>query len=133
MTRIIPICAIAVLLTGCVGTGPYTQRGAVIGGVAGAVVGNNNSVGTLEGAALGALAGAVLGNSLDHEHGTIYQDREWVEYPTPFAEPIPPMPGPGHVWMPGYWRQRPDGWVWIYGYWRREDFSARWPLYRYRY
>ena len=63
-----PILAIAIaaaLCTGCVGTGPNTQNGAVAGGAMGALAGailGNNSVGhnSVGGAALGAVAGAIV-------------------------------------------------------------------------
>ena len=77
---IIPL--IALLLTGCVGTGPNTQRGAVTGGalgaITGAVIGNNTHAGVGQGALIGglvgALAGGTLGNAQDHEQGTIYTE-----------------------------------------------------------
>ena len=73
--------ALALPLTGCVGTGPNTQQGGVAGGaigaVAGAIIGNNSRGhdavgGAILGGIAGALAGGAIGNSLDHQRGTIY-------------------------------------------------------------
>src|SRR5687768_7588050 len=72
------LCA---LLTGCVGTGPNTEQGAVAGGalgaLAGGIIGHNSRGGdafggAILGAAAGALAGGVIGNNVDQERGTIY-------------------------------------------------------------
>jgi hypothetical protein len=29
----------------------------------------------------------------------------------------PPLPGPGYLWIPGYWAWGPDGYYWVPGYW----------------
>src|ERR1051325_1219960 len=77
----VSLAALATLLSGCVGSGPNTERGAVGGALAGAVVGgvgghNHGSRNTASGAAIGAaaggLAGAALGNATDHQNGTVY-------------------------------------------------------------
>lgn len=35
----------------------------------------------------------------------------------PQSETIPPSPGPGYVWMPGYWSTSPSGnWEWVAGH-----------------
>src|ERR1035438_10303896 len=79
---ILTIALAAILCTGCVGTGPNTQNGAVTGGalgaLAGAIIGNNSGGrNALGGAAIGAVAGAIaggaIGNSVDHQQGTIYR------------------------------------------------------------
>lgn len=44
----------------------YAFRGAALGGIAGAIIGNNNGHHTAEGAAIGAGAGLVLGALADH-------------------------------------------------------------------
>src|SRR5450432_786338 len=65
------LCA---LLTGCVGTGPNTQQGAVngaaLGAIAGAIIGNNSGshnggAGALIGAIAGGIAGGTMGNAED--------------------------------------------------------------------
>src|SRR4051812_46273998 len=71
-----------VFFTGCVGTGPNTQRGAVggaaLGALAGAIIGNNSGgnggSGPLIGAAAGALAGGTMGNAVDNDNGTLYHE-----------------------------------------------------------
>jgi uncharacterized protein YcfJ len=56
----------ATLLVGACSGDPYVDRrtatGAAIGGVAGAVIGNNTGLGTAGGAAIGAAAGGVIGH-----------------------------------------------------------------------
>src|SRR5436305_6705503 len=83
--------ALAALCSGCVGTGPSTQQGAVtgaaLGAIAGGIIGNNSRHGdTLGGAAIGAIAGGVagatIGNQADHQNGTIYQQPGQVAYAT---------------------------------------------------
>jgi hypothetical protein len=41
--------------------------------------------------------------------------------PPPYAERIPPRPGPNYVWLPGYWAVDRDynRWVWVAGSWQR--------------
>ncbi|MDO8545024.1 MAG: hypothetical protein Q7S40_31660 [Opitutaceae bacterium] len=134
------------LLTGCVGTGPSTERGAVTGGVlgalAGGIIGNNSRGGdtvggAVLGAAAGAIAGGVMGNSVDHERGTIYgpsnpppgygspDDRRYrvsraqaipPPPPTP-TETMPPAPAPNAVWVPGYWIYDGRAFTWMSGRW----------------
>lgn len=61
----------SVLLIGCAADDPYrsTKTGAVIGGIAGAVIGNQSSRSSNRylGAAVGALAGAAVGNYMDRQ------------------------------------------------------------------
>jgi hypothetical protein len=77
----VSLAAVVALCSGCVGSGPNTERGAVGGALAGAVVGgvvgnnhgsHNVASGAAIGAAAGGLAGAALGNAADHERGTVY-------------------------------------------------------------
>ena len=136
MKPLIPALGLAALLTGCVGTGPNTQQGAVggaaVGALVGAIIGNNsgshNSVG---GAAVGALAGGILGgtvgNSIDHERGTLYTSYEQAATnyvvdqppvpPRPQPEVVVYQPGPGYVWIPGYWAFDGAHYVWLGGRW----------------
>jgi hypothetical protein len=126
------------LLSGCVGTGPNTQQGAVTGGalgaLAGAVIGHNSRGGDAVGGAIlggtaGAIAGGAIGNSVDHQNGTVYggypeQPGRYrmarVEPPPPAppapAETVPPAPAANAVWVPGYWVY--DGrYAWTAGHW----------------
>jgi hypothetical protein len=143
--------ALSTLVTGCVGTGPSTEQGAVTGGllgaVAGAVIGNNsrggNTVGGMAvGAAAGALAGGLIGNSVDQERGTIYgapprpltpDDRGYrvshsQAVPTPPPTPqenVPPQPAPNAVWIAGYWVYDGRSFSWTSGRWEVPPPFAR--------
>jgi|GEM_PF-252022 len=126
--------------SGCVGTGPNTQQGAVggaaLGAIAGAIVGNNSgSHNALGGAAIGAAAGAVaggaIGNSLDHQRGTIYYSeadattnvvvQQPPPPPAPPAEVVVARPAVESVWVGGYWAYTGDDrrYVWVQGHWER--------------
>lgn len=125
------------LLSGCVGTGPNTQQGAVAGGtlgaIAGAVIGHNSRGGDALGGAIlggtaGAIAGGAIGNSVDAQGGTLYpypQARGYrrvsVQPPPPSApvsEAVPPAPGPNAVWIPGYWAFQGQSYAWVGGTWQ---------------
>lgn len=110
----------ASLGAGCVGSGPNTQQGAVIGGatgaVAGAVIGNNsgshNSVaGALIGGAVGAVAGGAIGNSLDHQRGTLYTSASEARTEVVVQDVPPPPPPPRVVVVRPERRQRDAVWV----------------------
>jgi hypothetical protein len=131
------------LLSGCVGTGPNTEQGAVTGGalgaLAGGIIGHNSRGGdTLGGAILGGVAGAVaggvIGNSVDQERGTIYgapgrypnpDDRAYrvshahaIPQPPPTPqENIPPQPAPNAMWIAGYWIYDGRSFTWTSGRW----------------
>ncbi len=131
------------LLTGCVGSGPNTEQGAVTGGalgaLAGGIIGHNSRGGdafggAILGAAAGAVAGGVIGNSVDQERGTIYgtpgrypnpDDRAYrvsrvQAPPTPPAtpvDPVPPRPTQNAVWVPGYWIYDTRSYSWVGGRW----------------
>jgi outer membrane protein OmpA-like peptidoglycan-associated protein len=69
----------ALLIIGCNAT--RTQKGAVIGGAAGAVGGNiigraagNSTLGTIIGAAVGGTAGAIIGHDMDKQAEQIKKD-----------------------------------------------------------
>ena len=132
--------ALGTLLTGCVGTGPNTEQGAVAGGalgaLAGGIIGHNSRGGdTLGGAILGGVAGAVaggvIGNSVDHERGTIYRPQPTPDdrayrvsrvqgIPTPPPTPVetmPPQPAPNAVWIAGYWIYDGRSFTWMSGRW----------------
>jgi WXXGXW repeat (2 copies) len=93
----------------------------------------------------GAIAsGAVVPASAQVSGGIYIQ----AGPPAPIYEPVPAMPGPGYVWVPGYyswngyryvwvhgryqyppyagagwhaghWAHRDRGWVWVPGHWGR--------------
>lgn len=140
----------SLLLAGCVGTGPNTQQGAVMGGALGALTGaiiSNNSgsgnaaSGALIGAAVGALAGGTMGNAADHERGTLYgsydqayaQRVEIAEAPPPVPpapayvnEVVVAAPHPDAIWVPGHWRYRGRyGYAWVPGHWEVPPPYAR--------
>jgi len=134
-----PILAVtlaASLLTGCVGTGPNTQNGAVAGGALGALTGaiiGNNSGGrnALGGAAIGALAGAIaggtLGNAVDNQQGTIYRSEyeatsnvampQMPAPPAPQADYVTPQPTPSAFWIAGYYNFDGYRYSWVPGHW----------------
>lgn len=66
------------LLIGCAADDPYrsTKTGAVIGGIAGAVIGNQGSSSSDRylGAAVGALAGAAVGNYMDRQRQALERE-----------------------------------------------------------
>jgi hypothetical protein len=129
--------AVMALLSGCAGTGPNTQQGAVGGALAGALAGGiighnraggNGAGGAAIGAVAGGLAGAVLGNSLDHQRGTIYSEADArTNYVTeqPPAPPPPPRevvvvrPAPQALWVQGYYLYtgRGNRYEWVPGHW----------------
>jgi hypothetical protein len=125
------LVAVTLLSAGCVGTGPNTQQGAVLGGALGAIAGAALDRGHLGGAILGAEAGAIaggtLGNSVDHQNGTIYgsddpsvvvvADPNAPAEPAPLAEVVTPCPGDGYVWISGYWNWNGYQYFWCPGLW----------------
>jgi hypothetical protein len=147
---LIPALLGSTLLTGCVGTGPNTQQGAVAGGalgaLAGAIIGNNSgsgngAAGALIGAAAGAIAGGTLGNAADNERGTAYgypgetrqvytttqvQSSAPAVPPTPqTADVVGPAPSPDALWIPGYWDYDGSGYSWIRGHWEIPPQNSR--------
>lgn len=100
MRRLIPILAILsvlALLAGCASMS-RTQKGAAIGGAAGAATGaavsKDNTKGAIIGGAIGAVAGAIIGNYLDNQAKELEQVqgaevvREGDELKVTFAEKI---------------------------------------------
>jgi hypothetical protein len=133
------------LFSGCAGSGPNTEQGAVAGGalgaLAGGIIGHNSGSGntrnTVNGAVLGAAAGAVaggaIGNSVDHERGTIYAPTN----PPPSQAPVvdergprrrgartipPPPPTPAEAIPPA---PAPNA-VWVAGYWIYDGRTYTW-------
>lgn len=133
--------ALSALLTGCVGTGPNTQQGAVsgaaLGAIAGAIIGNNSGnhdagAGALIGALAGGIAGGTMGNAVDNQNGTLYGYPEGPRrgyYRTRAVEEAPPAPpaplvdnvtpslAPNALWVPGYWDFNGNGYTWTAGHW----------------
>lgn len=143
-----PLLGGTLLFTGCVGTGPNTQQGAITGGalgaLTGAIIGNNSgsgnaASGALIGAAVGALAGGTIGNSVDHQRGTLYgsydqaysQRVEVASAPPPVPPPpavrevVVVSPAPEAIWIPGHWRYRGGGYAWQPGRWEIPPPHAR--------
>ena len=139
---------LAALLSGCVGTGPNTQQGAVTGGtlgaIAGAIIGNNsrggNAVGgALLGGAIGAIAGGTIGNSVDHQNGTLYGSQQQAYQSRVHAEMAPPptpalpttpevvtvSPSPNAIWIPGYWSFGGRSYIWFAGHWEMPPPNVR--------
>jgi len=151
-TNLITVLSLCVLCSGCVGTGPNTQQGAVAGGavgaLAGAIIGNNSGshnglAGALIGGTVGAIAGGTIGNSIDNQRGTLYtserEARTQIVYsqpppaaPAPQAEVVGAQPRPDAVWVPGFWEYNGQGYVWVNGYWavppayHRNYVAAHW-------
>jgi hypothetical protein len=133
---ILAITVAAALCTGCVGTGPNTQNGAVAGGalgaLAGAILGNNsvghNSVGGAAlGAVVGAIAGGTIGNSIDNQQGTIYRSEyeatsrvavpQMPPPPASQADYVTPQPTPSALWIAGYYNFDGYQYAWVPGHW----------------
>ena len=100
-TLLLSALASSALLSGCVGTGPNTQQGAVNGGVigaiAGAIIGHNSRGGdglggAILGGTIGALAGGAIGNSVDAQRGTLYPYPDGRGYRRAMVQPAPPPP-----------------------------------------
>ena len=131
------LCA---LLTGCVGTGPNTQQGAVngaaLGAIAGAIIGNNSGshnggAGALIGALAGGIAGGTMGNAEDNRNGTLYtyqqpyrrgyyrttEIQQVPPAPAPLADNVTPPPASNALWVPGYWDYTGNGYTWTAGHW----------------
>jgi hypothetical protein len=90
----------------CASEGYNTQKGAAVGAIGGALVGQaigRNTAGTLIGAGGGALAGALVGNAMDQDR----TQRRLDEASRPvYATPPPPEEAP-----PGRWVEVPGSWV----------------------
>jgi hypothetical protein len=98
----------------CATDGYNTQRGAAIGALGGAIVGQaigGNTASTLIGAATGALVGTIAGNAEDQRQG-----REMANRPSPPIYDNPPPPSGRWVTVPGQWvngRWVPTHKVWV--------------------
>ena len=92
------MAAVTILLTGCANN-PYMTNGqtadatggALLGAVAGAVIGNQTGAG-LAGAAIGAgiggLAGAGMGNQQPPQYQQPYQQPQYQQQPGYYAPPV---------------------------------------------
>jgi hypothetical protein len=142
--------SLATLLSGCVGSGPNTEQGALAGGalgaLAGGIIGHNSRGGDAVGGAVlgavgGAVAGGLIGNSVDQERGTIYgqpnpDDPRYRRVshaapavqstppPTP-NDPVPPQPSANAVWIAGYWIYDGRSYTWVRGRWEVPPPLAR--------
>ncbi|MEO5961769.1 MAG: YMGG-like glycine zipper-containing protein [Opitutaceae bacterium] len=137
------LTSLTLLLTGCVGSGPNTEQGALAGGalgaIAGGIIGNNSRGGdtiggAIIGSAVGAIAGGTIGNSVDHERGTIYgtrnervggaygypDDRGYRRAPAQNIPTPPPTPIEAAPPSPA------SNAVWIAGYWIYDGRSFAW-------
>jgi len=99
----------------------YTGTGALVGGVSGAGLGSllarrNPAAGAVLGGAAGLITGGLIGNSMDQEEARppLYVA---APPPAPLAEPVPPSPGPGYVWVRGQWLWNGTAWAWAAGRW----------------
>ncbi|HVU22850.1 MAG TPA: hypothetical protein VHE13_01920 [Opitutus sp.] len=144
---LVPALALGLALTGCVGTGPNTQQGAVTGGalgaLAGAIIGANSRggdalAGAIIGGTAGAIAGGTLGNAQDNEDGTVYGAEPPPEsYAVVQQMPPPPPPQPANagvpaappapnaLWIPGYWSFDGYRYTWAEGHWEVPPANAR--------
>ncbi len=143
----VSLLSASTLLTGCVGTGPSTEAGAItgaaLGGLAGAILGHNSRGGDAVGGAMlgavgGAFAGGMMGNSVDHERGTIYgagpddrgyrvahvQQQQSGPPPAP-VDVMPPQPASNAVWAAGYWIFDGRTYTWMAGHWEVPPPLAR--------
>ena len=134
-TKFLLTLGLCVLCTGCVGTGPNTQQGAVAGGalgaLAGAIIGNNSGshnglAGALIGGTVGAIAGGTIGNSVDNQRGTIYHSEQEAVTTVAVQQPPPPPllrrrsslcspDPPGAIWINGYYIFDGYRYVWVAG------------------
>ena len=142
---ILPLAA-ATLLSGCVGTGPNTQNGAVAGGalgaLAGAIIGHNSgsrntASGALIGGVVGAVAGGTLGNSVDHQNGTIYHSQAEATTTYVVQQPPPPPPppqvvvvreappAPDVIYVDGFYAYNGREYIWVAGHYERPPPRAR--------
>ncbi len=115
----------ALLLSGllayaCASDDYNTQKGAAIGAIGGALVGQaigHNTAGTLIGAAGGALVGAVAGNAVDQSNQERRMQAQNALPPPPAAPPPPPPPPPQTMGAPGPEEAPPGQWVDVPGEW----------------
>jgi|PlaIllAssembly_1097288.scaffolds.fasta_scaffold385581_2 hypothetical protein len=59
----------------------------------------------------------------------VYASRVPPPPPPPYAERARVRPpGPGYVWVEGYWLRRGNHWHWVRGYWTRPEHwrDRRW-------
>lgn len=53
--------------------------------------------------------------------------------PPPVVRYVPPSPGRGYVWVPGYYGYNNNRYYWNNGYWTRPPFArAKWVAPRYK-
>ena len=105
------------LVYACASEDYNTQKGAAIGAIGGALVGQaigHNTAGTLIGAAGGALVGAVAGNAVDQSNQEKRpKRRQWHRRRCLRRHPLyaPPPAAPPQEAPPGQWVDVPGEWV----------------------
>jgi hypothetical protein len=101
------LAAVCLFTVSCASQGYNTQKGAAIGGAAGALIGQaigHNTAGTLIGAASGMLLGSIIGNARDQD--------EWnARAASTASAPVYTASGPAGEAPPGEWRTVPGQWV----------------------
>jgi len=75
----------------------------------------------LKGLWLISAVGLVLGGACAPAPYYVENDEDYADEapPPPQAEPLPPVPGPAYVWIPGYWYWSGRGYLWQSGYYAR--------------
>jgi hypothetical protein len=114
------VLAMGLFTVSCASQGYNTQKGAAIGGAAGALMGQaigHNTAGTLIGAASGMLLGAVIGNARDQDEWNARTAASDAR-PRDYARPSPAPEGPPGEWVtvPGQWsggKWVPSHRVWV--------------------
>lgn len=93
---LVGLCVVAAGTPATAVAQPNTQRGAVLGGlggaIAGAIIGENNDEaggGAAIGGAIGAVAGGLLGNARDRELSAPSYYRQTVPTPSTYTPPVP--------------------------------------------
>ena len=101
------MAAVTLLLTGCAGN-PYMTNGqtadatggALLGALAGAVIGNQTGAG-LAGAAIGAGVGGLAGYGVGNQQPLQYQQQPYQQQPGYYAPPVNnPQCPPGYTCVP---------------------------------
>ncbi len=52
------------------------------------------------------------------------QGAGFYQAPPAYAMSIPPSPGPGFMWVEGYWSQNYGRQFWVPGFWNRQPFRT---------
>jgi len=106
VSAVVLMLFLAVILTGCAGSGYNTQKGAAIGAATGALAGQvigRDTASTLIGAGVGTLVGGLAGNAVDQNVTKQQQAGQG-------ASVAAASPGPGSE-PPGKWVEVPGAWI----------------------